>query len=333
MDTYLLISITCYVYTYLFYKTVHSQICGQCNGNDSCAFLLCKNGCVPGFFLPRCTQRCGKCAGDGACDQSSGTCNTQKCLSGYFSILCTQKCSSNCGGDGSCHFTTANCLQGCAFGYSGSRCGIKCPTSNCNNPCDALDGGICLSGCRFGRFGETCTQLCNCLYNGTCDQESGECPLVSTVGQRDVIPKSSTRPSLSSSTVADGNDWVSTDESSIRGVPMNHNTTLIAGLSVSFVLVLTLLLVVGLLLWRRFERKRTEVHVYEGPIIPHSEGFVVCYDSLGLPAENDYAEICSICSDTYTKIPENTTKNNIDELKISNLSKLQENTSKSISMD
>ena len=160
---------------------VHSQICGQCNG--SCAFLDCRNGCVPGFFLPRCNQRCGKCAGDGACDQSSGTCNIQKCLSGYYSPLCIQKCSPNCGGDGSCHLTTANCLQGCAFGYSGSRCGIKCPTSNCNDPCDALDGGICLSGCRFGLFGETCTQLCNCLYNGTCDQESGECPR-STVGQR-----------------------------------------------------------------------------------------------------------------------------------------------------
>ena len=40
-----------------------------------------------------------------------------------------------------------------------------------------------------------------------------------------------------------------------------------------------------------------------------------------------------IFKDTYTKIPENTTKNNIDELKISTLSKLQENTSKSISMD
>lgn len=167
--------------SHFFSMAVHSQICGQCNG--SCAFLLCNNGCVPGFFLPRCTQRCGKCAGDGACDQSSGTCNTQKCLSGYFGTLCTQKCSSNCGGDGSCHFTTANCLQGCAFGYYGSRCGIKCPTSNCNDPCDALDGGICLSGCRFGRFGETCTQLCNCLYNGTCDQESGECTR-STVGQR-----------------------------------------------------------------------------------------------------------------------------------------------------
>ena len=70
----------------------------------------------------------------------------------------------------------------------------------------------------------------------------------------DVIPKSSTRPILSSSTVADGNDWVSTDESSIRGVPMNHNTALIASLSVSLVLVLILLLVVGLLLFVRFKR-------------------------------------------------------------------------------
>nr|XP_011438888.2 platelet endothelial aggregation receptor 1 isoform X2 [Crassostrea gigas]XP_034312416.1 platelet endothelial aggregation receptor 1-like isoform X1 [Crassostrea gigas] len=279
MNRPIFLTLICYMYTCFLCRLGQTQSCTNCGGDGSCNMnSVCNNGCLPGFYSLACAQSCGKCGGNGSCNRLSRFCDESSCLPRYFGPLCIQLCPLNCGGDGSCDFQTANCLQGCKSRFSGTRCelSVACPSSTCRDPCQAINGGICTSGCRSGYFGEICNRVCNCQNNGACVQDTGVCESISQT-------TSVTVPT----TVSDIND------------NKNDNTALLIGLSVSLVLVLILLVIVILLLVGYKKRKRSEFHVYEGPVFPPSEGAIVVYDSLDLPPENEYIEIRSDSIDRF----------------------------------
>ncbi|XP_062608240.1 multiple epidermal growth factor-like domains protein 10 [Saccostrea cucullata] len=268
---------------------VTAQTCRYCGGDGSCdERSQCNYGCVPGFFSFTCKQSCGQCAGNGSCNIASGICNEKKCLATFFGPLCTQPCPNFCGGNGSCDFITANCQNGCKPGYMGSRCEISCPYNNCKNPCNVLNGDFCSSGCLDGFYGEVCDKRCECQDTGVCEQKTGVCirSASSTTSRRTdnaswsttEIRTSSTRPTRTSTT------------SNGSGAVL-MNTGLIAGLTMSLVLVLILSILSACLLIKYFKRKQKKPHVYECPINQQAKEIV--YDSLEAIAENDYVEIRS----------------------------------------
>ena len=64
---------------------------GDDNKDDDDNFMCA--GCPNGYHGYKCDARCGHCAGDGSCNQKTGSC-TNGCQAGYQSLLCqTSECS------------------------------------------------------------------------------------------------------------------------------------------------------------------------------------------------------------------------------------------------
>ncbi|XP_061182636.1 multiple epidermal growth factor-like domains protein 10 [Saccostrea echinata] len=279
-------------YLEIIYTSVTAQSCRYCGGDGSCnERSQCNYGCVPGFFSLTCTQTCGQCAGNGSCNIVSGFCDENKCKATFFGPPCTQPCPIFCGGDGSCDFTTANCNEGCKLGYMGARCEISCPYINCKNPCNVLNGGSCTSGCLDGFYGEVCDKRCECPDTRVCEQKTGICivPIFLTTpcgtdSAYSCIDSTSSTQFLKSSTTRNGGDIE------------KMNVGLVAGLTMSLVLVLILSSLSVFLLYKYNKRKQKKPHVYEGPVIQQAKEIV--YDSLEAIAENDYVEIRS---DSYIR--------------------------------
>ncbi|GAB6022200.1 tyrosine kinase with immunoglobulin-like and EGF-like domains 1 [Chamberlinius hualienensis] len=90
--------------------------------------------CPPGTFgRLSCEEKCGHCAGNGACDIDNGNCtdgctsnwfklpDCKLCADGYFGQNdCSTKC--HCKDNVSCDATTGKCPGDCEVGYEGKNC-------------------------------------------------------------------------------------------------------------------------------------------------------------------------------------------------------------------
>uniref|UniRef100_A0A8W8MFY3 Uncharacterized protein n=1 Tax=Magallana gigas TaxID=29159 RepID=A0A8W8MFY3_MAGGI len=247
--------------------------------------------CPLGNYGSTCELKCGQCAGDGSCDQITGSC-VGGCNPGYTGSKCDGACPSTCGGDGSCLQYPPYCSNGCQAGYTGLRCDqvtiSTCPL-NCLEPCGTYD---CPSGCLPGYYGFDCSVRCSCSSGVACEQISGVCEITT--------PKSS--PSVLTTTYGTYIVIHYVDESGVVVANNSETTTLsiMPSESLSFyttafwvpVALLSLVMALGCIrtIWKLYARKRkNNISSYESRFVL-SEEINVAYDRLTEP-DNIYIEL------------------------------------------
>ncbi|KAK7481940.1 hypothetical protein BaRGS_00026848 [Batillaria attramentaria] len=179
-------------------------------GNSNCDFYgTCTNGCEAGWYLPKCTSKCGHCKST-SCDQFSGQCSPcqdnwsgakcTECDNTHYGPDCGETCG-HCGGKQRCNPSNGVCSTGCAPGWRpddkckqqceagkyGSGCSETC-SAGCENTCDRRDGQckcragwdpsdrLCKTKCPKGSYGDNCNMTCGyCAGSSACEHDTGHC--------------------------------------------------------------------------------------------------------------------------------------------------------------
>ncbi|XP_053387668.1 cell death abnormality protein 1-like [Mercenaria mercenaria] len=200
-----------------YYPSQENRVCRLCsrkckNGTCDSRHGNCSTGCEDGWWGHTCENRCSPgcviCAqSDGICSvcaddkylydcslTCSETCNTTNvmprcrvidgtCVFGcvnrtFYGTKCETKCSSTCQ-EQTCNQINGACLNGCTGNYFGPQCEYKCKDTCLHSKDGKLcyeANGTCLSNCQNGYHGYMCNMTCSqTCANRTCNRLTGAC--------------------------------------------------------------------------------------------------------------------------------------------------------------
>ncbi|KAL3878266.1 hypothetical protein ACJMK2_030631 [Sinanodonta woodiana] len=163
------------------------NICGKCRQGTLCNATdgTCVDGCQPGWWNLSCRSQCNYCNKNTTCTRLEGNCS--ECSIGKWGPYCEHNCT-DCMVATGCNISNGICLQGCLLGRFDVNCDKPCghcggdgscdrDSERCNNGC--LPGWMnntCNIACPSGWFGANCGKECgHCANNSSCDRFNGTC--------------------------------------------------------------------------------------------------------------------------------------------------------------